>query len=272
MYKAVFIDIDGTLTRSDHTVSPASIQTIKKLKENNILVVLISARPLHGIIQIAEETGIAGFPIASLNGACISRKGKMIFESKIDLTITKGIYEQVKQYDATTIYYDQSEWFAELQNFHTDFEQEITTVPIAIKSFQQIMQDWKEKNNGPHKILIISSDTVINEIQINLQQLYSRELNIQTSKSTYLEIINHEASKLNAIKFLINLYGIEQQETIAIGDNFNDKEMIEFAGTGIAMGNAPDEVKYVADYVADTNDDDGVAKALARFFDFLSSD
>ena len=86
------------------------------------------------------------------------------------------------------------------------------------------------------------------------------------SKSTYLEVMSLEASKTKAIQFLMDKYGIQQNEIIAIGDNFNDKEMIEFAGVGVAMGNAPDEIKAIADYVTDTNNEDGVAKALNHFF------
>ena len=87
-----------------------------------------------------------------------------------------------------------------------------------------------------------------------------------TSKPIYLEVMNLPASKTNAINFLMKAYGISREQTIAIGDNFNDKEMIEFAGMGIAMGNAPDEVKAAADFITDTNNNDGVRKALENFF------
>ena len=85
MYKAVFIDIDGTLIKSDHSISLATIHVVEKLKENNILVVLVSARPLHSIIPIMEEIGLDGFPVASLNGACVSLNGNTVFDSKIDM-------------------------------------------------------------------------------------------------------------------------------------------------------------------------------------------
>jgi hydroxymethylpyrimidine pyrophosphatase-like HAD family hydrolase len=67
---------------------------------------------------------------------------------------------------------------------------------------------------------------------------------------------------VNAIKLLMARFNVKREETIAIGDNFNDKEMIEFAGIGIAMGNAPEEVKAIADYKTDTNNNNGVSKAL----------
>jgi len=73
------------------------------------------------------------------------------------------------------------------------------------------------------------------------------------------------ASKLDAVKLVSKQFGIEKENIIAIGDNFNDQEMIAYAGLGIAMGNAPDEVKAIADYVTDTNNNDGVAKALEKF-------
>ena len=78
--------------------------------------------------------------------------------------------------------------------------------------------------------------------------------------------MHQQASKTNAIQLLIEKYGIRQDEIIAIGDNYNDKSMIEFAGMGIAMGNAPDEIKKVANYITDTNNNEGVAKALKKFF------
>ena len=78
--------------------------------------------------------------------------------------------------------------------------------------------------------------------------------------------MHKQASKTNAIQLLIEKYGIQQEEIIAIGDNYNDKSMIEFAGMGVAMGNAPDEIKKVANYITDTNNNEGVAKALKKFF------
>jgi hydroxymethylpyrimidine pyrophosphatase-like HAD family hydrolase len=78
--------------------------------------------------------------------------------------------------------------------------------------------------------------------------------------------MNQYASKAQAIQMLMAHYGLQQHEVIAIGDNYNDQGMIEFAGAGIAMGNAPDEIKKIADFVTDTNNNDGVAKALNHFF------
>ncbi len=265
MYKAVFIDIDGTLIKSDHSLSKATIDIIQKLKDKGILVVLVSARPLHGILAIAEEAGLMDSPIAALNGASISLNGAMLFESSIDAALTSDIHEQLQQYSTTIIYYKKMQWFAENKDFYTDYEQKITEVPIIIEPFDRTLTHWQREKTGPDKILVIAEAAVNTEIQNSLKPIFSGNLNMYTSKPTYLEIMNIDASKLNAVKLLIDRYQISREDIITIGDNFNDEEMIAFAGTGIAMGNAPDEVKAKAVYVTDTNNNDGVAKAIAKF-------
>lgn len=267
MYKAVFIDVDGTLLKSDDTISEATVGTIQKLKDKNILVILVSARPLSGILPIVREIGLLNYPVASLNGAHIITDGKIMFDSIIDVATITLVHEQLRQYDATLIYYQQIEWFSELRNFYTNDEQKITSIPITIQPFTDTLQHWQNQHAGPNKILVIAEAAVTNEIKNNLGQQFINHLNIYNSKPTYLEVMNKEASKINAVKLLIDHYNIKRDETIAIGDNFNDMAMIAFAGTGIAMGNAPDEVKAAANYITDTNDEDGVYKAIRKFID-----
>ena len=262
MYKAVFIDVDGTLIRSDHSISNATVDTIQKLKEKNILVVLVSARPLSGIVTIAEKIGLLNNPLVSLNGSYISIEGSIVFNSIIKNGVSNSVHEQLQKYNSTIIYYQQTQWFSEFKNNNTDYEQEITSVPVKIQSLKKTLQYWYNNNTGANKILVISPERVINKIQDDLKQQFINDVNIYTSKSTYLEVINKQASKVNAIKLLMARFNVKREETIAIGDNFNDKEMIEFAGIGIAMGNAPEEVKAIADYKTDTNNNNGVSKAL----------
>ena len=78
--------------------------------------------------------------------------------------------------------------------------------------------------------------------------------------------MNKSVSKTSAIQQLINLYNIEKDEVVSVGDNFNDIDMIKFAGIGVAMGNAPDEVKKISDYVTLSNDKDGVANVIKKYF------
>jgi Cof subfamily protein (haloacid dehalogenase superfamily) len=267
LYKAVFIDVDGTLIRSDHSISKANIETIQRLKEKDLLLVLVSARPLSGMLPVAEAIGLHNDPLASLNGAYISSGRDIIFDEAINCFITKRLHEKLEKYNASIIYYWQDLWFSHMQSSDTDYEQKITSVPIIIQPFDLTFKSWKNNFTGPNKILIIAAEKEIMEMQDLLGKQFMQHLNIYTSKPTYLEIMSKKASKLNALKLFMDRYNIKRKETIAIGDNFNDKEMIEFAGIGIAMGNAPFEVKAAADLITETNDYDGVSNVLKEIFD-----
>ena len=98
-----------------------------------------------------------------------------------------------------------------------------------------------------------------------LHELYEEKLNFYFSLPYFVEIVNKEASKGNALESLALKFNIKREEIIAIGDNFNDMDMIEYAGLGVAMGNAPGYLKDVAQFVTHSNDEDGVRHVLEKF-------
>jgi hypothetical protein len=266
MYKAVFIDMDGTLLKKDHTVSEENRNTIQRLLNKGILVIPISARPLHGILPITKKLLPDSIPVVSLNGSYIFHRDEIIAQIDISLTEVASVHEQLMVHDLSVMYYSQMKWYATALTPAIEKEQRITDVSIQILPFDQIMSTWKKENTGPNKILVAGEKELILEVEQRLISQFQGKLNIFKSQPRYIELMHIQASKTSAIQFLINQYGILQHEVIAIGDNYNDKEMIEFAGVGVAMGNAPEEIKRVADFVTDTNNEDGVAKALAHYF------
>ena len=201
-----------------------------------------------------------------MNGAYIAVGGNIIFDSVINSNVVKLLHKQVQKFNPTIIYYQQDLWFSQWKDYHTDYEQKITSVPIIIQPLKDTLKSWLDMKTGPNKALMIADELVFSSIQKDLGQNLKEELNMFASKPNYLEVINKNASKLNAVRLLMNRFNIEKKEIIAIGDNFNDKDMIEYAGIGIAMGNAPDEIKLVSDFVTDDNNNDGVFKALSKFF------
>lgn len=266
MYKAVFIDMDGTLLQSNHTVSAASKHVIHQLINNGVLVAPVSARPLHGMQHITEKVFPVHIPIASLNGSYIFHDGRIVFDAAVPLADSLAIHNALQQRDVSVMYYSRMEWFATAETALVKKEQKITPVPIIIQPFEKTIKHLENTGTGVNKILIAGDKELILDIEKDLIAQHGGKLNIYKSQPRYLEIMNPEASKTKAIQFMMNEYGIKQDEIIAIGDNYNDKEMISFAGKGIAMGNAPDDIKAIAGYVTDTNNNDGVAKALKHFF------
>jgi Cof subfamily protein (haloacid dehalogenase superfamily) len=267
MYKAVFLDMDGTLLRSDHSVSEPTKDMIRHLTSRDIPVILVSARPLNAILPTFRAIGIPDdHPLVSLNGSYIVQREQPVFDARIDLDIATAVSEKVRPFKATIAYYLQREWFAEVKDTWTDHEQRIMDVALEVAPLTKLVRDWSHRGIAPNKMMVMSEAANINEIQEHLRSVYNGRLNIYPSKPTYLEVMDPRGSKSNAVRWLIQRMNIDRSEVIAMGDNYNDREMIEFAGMGVAMGNAPDEIKAVADHVTDTNNNDGVLKALEKFF------
>lgn len=266
MYKAAFIDMDGTLLRKDHTVSDITRQIIQELIEKGIIIAPVSARPLHGMKHIIGDFIASHIPIVSLNGSYIFHNDEIIYEVNIDTESAKKVHQLLKSFPVSAMYYSRMDWYAENDSPATRKEQKITDIPITIQPFEQTALVWEQTAHGPNKVLIAGDEQVILNVENALLETFHSHLNIFKSQSRYVEVMHRHASKTQAIQLLMKQYGLHQDEIIAIGDNYNDKGMIEFAGMGVAMGNAPDEIKAVADYITDTNNNDGVAKALKHFF------
>jgi Cof subfamily protein (haloacid dehalogenase superfamily) len=266
MYKAVFTDMDGTLLKNDHTISAATQRIILALLKKGIMVIPVSARPLHGILPITLPVIDKTMPVVSLNGSYIFYQDEVLHDVRIPLADVTAVHDEIRNYNVTPMYYSQMDWYTSVDNEIIRKEQKITQVRINIQPFEQIKETWENQQNSPNKIMIAGDKEIVSAVQSRLRDVYGEKLNIYTSQPRYLEVMNYKASKRTGLEFLLERFGLQREEVIAIGDNFNDKEMIEFAGMGIAMGNAPEEIKQVADYVTDTNINDGVAKALAHFF------
>ncbi len=266
MYKAVFTDMDGTLLRKDHTISDKTKTVIQNLISQGILIVPISARPLHGMLHITEKVFPEQTPVISLNGSYIYHNGEIIYEISMPLPATLAIDELVKDYPVSPMYYSRMDWFSHIHTDAIKKEQKITPVPITIQPFHQTIAAWKEQLTGPNKILIAGDEKTILAVEKKLLGQFDGTLNIYKSQPKYLEAMHPDASKASAINFFLDKYGLKKEEIVAIGDNYNDQSMLELAGLGVAMGNAPDEIKAMAGYVTDTNNNDGVAKALEHIF------
>lgn len=267
MYKAVFLDMDGTLLRSDHSVSEPTISAIRKLTTADIPVVLVSARPLNAMLPTFRAIGLPeGTPMITLNGSYIVRSGQPIFDVRIDLATTAEVTAEVRPFKATIAYYLQQEWYSAIQDAWTDHEQRIMDIPLRVGPIAQLLAEWSARGIGPNKMMVMSEPENIADIQQHLRSIYDGRLNIYPSKATFLEVMDSRGSKSNAVRFVSESLGLAASDIIAMGDNYNDIGMIQFAGLGVAMGNAPEDIKAKADYVTDTNNNDGVRKALERFF------
>ncbi|MBK1811948.1 HAD family phosphatase [Clostridium sp. YIM B02505] len=262
-FRMVCLDIDGTLLNSNHKITEkvkAAINIVAN--KENIPVILVSARMPKGIKFLQKELEIEA-PIICYSGALIlDKKGKVLSQEFIDAVELEKIYKLASEHNIHISLYKDDEWYIEEMDYWAKQESEITNITPKIIGFKEIIKVWKNDGTGPNKILCMASPEEIDILKENIKAV---ELNIYPSKPTYLEIMPIKASKTSAINCLQKEFGINKAEIIAMGDNYNDVDMLEYAGVGVAMGNAPEYVKKHANDVTLTNDEDGVGKALEKY-------
>ena len=158
------------------------------------------------------------------------------------------------------------------ENVLRDMVQEISTLTGKEVSKEKedkivnaIIKDDVPKDINMSKFMMIDHPEILDECVKKIPQEYYEKYTIVRSTPFFLEILRPEANKGSGISLLAKELGLKQEEIICVGDAGNDKHMIEYAGLGVAMGNATDEIKEMADYVTLSNDEDGVAHVINKF-------
>jgi hypothetical protein len=264
--KLVAIDLDGTLLTSKRAISALTAETVSKVARQGIHIILVSARMLPSVLSYKKQLNLRD-PVIAYDGAVIKPNcSKAIWLGNIDPNIAIKIILFSKLYDARLFTYVGNKWY--IDNFSSEAEEEsraIRVAPIIVDDLQEVV------NPGVTKFTIIGKSNFLVEIADYLSQEFSRDICCIFSRPTDLEIFKKGISKSNALDLVGNLLCIQPSQMMAIGDERNDIDMLNFAGTAIAMGNAPYEVKKIADLIAPTNDNDGVALILNHFFVNISN-
>ncbi|MBU7593090.1 Cof-type HAD-IIB family hydrolase [Metabacillus halosaccharovorans] len=263
-YKMIVLDLDDTLLRDDHSISVRTKDALMKAQELGVKVVLASGRPTFGMRHIAQELNLDhyGSFILSFNGGQIincSTEEEM-FSSTLTPEAIHKLYEVSVREGVFIHTYMGDEIITQDENPYTDIEANLTGLPI------KIVPNFVSAVNEPVvKSLMVGPPEQLKEVERKLQTELADEFSIMRSKPYFLEFTEKGVTKGTSLDQLIQTCGIKREEVIAIGDSYNDLSMIEFAGLGVAMGNAPDDIKEIANFVTDTNMNDGVAKVVEEF-------
>jgi len=263
-YKMIVLDLDDTLLQDDHTISPRTKQSLMDAQKAGVKVVLASGRPTSAMYEIADELELKkyGSFILSFNGAKITncQTGEELFSSTLSPETAHRLYNLSRREDVFIHTYVGDLIVTEAGNQYTNIEAEITGLDVfEVDSFIESV------NEPVVKVLMVDAPEKLVEVESKLQQELAEELSVMRSKPFFLEFTEKGVTKGTSLNHLIGQLGITREEVIAIGDSYNDLAMIEFAGLGVAMGNAPQDIKEKANYVTDTNMNDGVAKVVEKF-------
>ena len=287
MYKLIAIDLDGTMLNSYGIVTENTKKAIKRTIQKGIDVIIASGRPIDSIKTIANEIGSKNYFIAG-NGALIYdiQKDENLYENYLNKEKVLEIIRMCEENSILYNVYTDKTILAKVLKYNVLYyykenlkksEDKQTHINIVENMYDYISKMNEEKFLkiticDENKSVFQSIIKKLNEIE-NIEVLdvshMSRKVIQQGTEEIpieyyYTEISSKNVDKWYAIEYLISKLNIKREEVIAIGDNINDKKMIEEAGLGIAMGQSSPLIKEIADDITSSNEEDGVAKALDK--------
>jgi len=260
-YRLIAVDLDDSLLGDDLKISGGNRRALLAAQERGTQVTIATGRMLDSAMPFIRELNIT-VPVITYQGAYIKDTvtGETLVKKPIPMEYAHRILEECKRDKLYVQVYLENSYFFEQENQYSRLYHRLSG--IRGRAVGDLKTFLKEE---PIKILIIDEPERIPVFRSRFEKLFGGRLQIAVSKPNYLELTHIEATKGNALERLGSMLGIKKEEIIAIGDSYNDVSMIEYAGLGVAMGNAPDPVKAFARYVTKGNEEDGVAEVVERF-------
>lgn len=265
-YKMLVLDIDGTLTTSDKKISPATLEALLRVQKDGCHVVLASGRPTAGVLPFAKMLKLHEFGnyILTFNGAKIlqMKTNSVIYDKTLPPDVIPVLYEEAIASRVGLITYEGNAAIASTPiNHYIEYAARINKISVTQ------VPDFPSYVSFPvNKCLMSEEPEMLIPVEERLKKRFQGLLSICRSEPFFLEIMPQGINKAASLQRLIKLLGLTQDEIICCGDGFNDISMIEFAGLGVAMGNAQEIVKKSADFVTGSNDEDGLVTVINRFF------
>ena len=259
-YQLLALDVDGTILNSAHQLTEKVRSALHQVADRGIPVVLVSARSPQSMLGFLEQIGLKGMFVA-LNGALVVGPNREpLSHFPMDFDDVRTILSLCERYHLTANLFAGFDWYIEQSN--TMIEQQ-----IAIVGFTPIIGRFVED-----RLPVIDKMMVMGDDPAAMRSLYTQlnhgqpGVNAALSKATHCEITAASVSKATGLSYVCRHLTIPPSAVAAVGDNFNDIEMLRFAGLGVAMGNAPAQVKSEANVVIGSNDQDGVAEFVQKMF------
>lgn len=257
----IAIDLDGTLLKDNKTISDRTYDVIQKAKQAGHIVVIATGRPYRASKMYYEQLQLTT-PIVNFNGAFVHHPKDDswgMYHTPLQLETVKEIVEVSRKYNVRNI-------LAEVMDdvyFHEHDEQlldlfNLGNPNVYIGNLRDILR------KDPTSILILSDEQNVGRIRTYLSEVHANVIDHRSWTDPWhvIEIVRTGIHKAVGLEKIASFYGIPRERVIAFGDEDNDIEMLKWAGLGVAMGNAIEPLKAIADDVTKTNEEDGVAMYL----------
>jgi HAD-superfamily hydrolase, subfamily IIB len=261
MYKLIAIDVDDTLLNDDLVVTEGTRQALEAAVARGVTVTLATGRMFASAQQIARQIEL-NVPIITYQGALVKTllDGKVLYERNVPGDAALELYEIVKEQGLHLQLYVDDTLYGTEDNERIRAYSKQSNIPYRIEP------DFGKLIGRPlHKMLMIDEPEKLDRLAAELRPRFGGRVHMTKSKAHYLEFMHKEGTKGHALRFMAEHIGCPMEQTIAIGDAWNDREMIQAAGLGVAMANAVDSLKELADYVTLSNNEDGVKHVIDKF-------
>ena len=264
--KLIAIDMDGTLLLPDHTISPAVKKAIAAAREKGVNVVLTTGRPYAGVHNYLRELHMdkPGDYCITYNGALVQKAsdGSTVAQTTLSYDdyryleqLSREVGSHFHALDRNTLYTANRDI-----SYYTVHESFIANIPLVFSEPENM-----DKNGAYLKVMMIDEPAILDKAIAKIPAEVHERYTLLKSSPYFLEILDKRVNKGTGVKSLAETLGITPDEIMTLGDQENDIAMIEYAGLGVAMDNAIDSVKEVADFVTKSNLEDGVAYAIEKF-------
>jgi len=252
--RAIFIDMDGTLLNTSNNISRRNMEAINRLINQGVKVFLATGRHYEVTAPYHKEIGLQT-PMICLNGAAIydAVTGKA-FQMKTVRLNEERFHHLTAENRCNVIIHTTNGLYCKETNEEIDYWTKVGQVP------PRYIGDLRKANYRD----VLKYSILTGAPSPKLSDLFKKEAAV-INWSNGFEMVAHNVSKWSAIKSLLPTFRISPSEVVAIGDGPNDIEMLRNVGTGVAMGNANQEVKAVADFVTGHHENDGLAEFIERY-------
>ena len=264
-FRAIALDLDGTLTNHDKVVTPRTRQALLKAQEQGAIIILASGRPTYGIVPVAEclELEKRGGYILSYNGGNIvnTKTGEKLFSQFLPDAVIPILYKYAKEKNHALLGYAGNEIITEMPDDQY-VKEESRINKMNIRKVDNLL-DALEPH--PTKLLMTGDPTDMLKAEEELVEILGEKMDIFRSAPFFLELVPKGIDKAQSLLRLLSKINLTPADLMAFGDGYNDLSMLKLAGVGVVMANAAPEVRADADYVTLSNEEDGVAEALLHF-------
>lgn len=264
MYQLIALDMDGTLLNEDKEISKRTREAIAQAKSMGKTVIIATGRPIKGVGRYIEELNLNSEQdyVVTFNGALVqsTKDHKIIMDMPLNVEAYRELYALSKELDVHIHALTDDSVLTPKNNPYTEIEASINQIPIVEGPVEEVREDTMIV-----KVMFIDAPEVLDRVIEELPDWVRGKYSVLRSTPYFLEFLDPRVNKGAGVKAVAERLGIDHKKVICVGDAGNDLAMIEYAKLGVAMENATEDVKAVADYITKSNEDDGVAHVIEKF-------